>query len=245
MNLYKLKISYDGTDYHGWQSQNDVPTITNTLLKNFKNVFNHEITILGASRTDAGVHALNQIAVAKTNLEIEPEKLLIAWNNKLPEDIYIKDIAKIDDKFHPMKNVIEKTYHYNFSLINNRPFEQRYCWHYQWPVNIEKLESCLKIFEGTHDFRSFSTGYEMDSTIRTICKINLFKIKDGFYTIEVKGQSFLHHMIRRVVGACLEVSAKPKLDTNYLVAILEEKDPEQTLPNAPAKGLILIDIVYK
>ena len=173
MNYYKLIIAYDGTDYKGWQEQPNVPTITNALLKSFKDIFCCQITIIGASRTDAGVHSLGQTALAKTDLDLDAQILQNVWNKRLPSDIVITCIERLDKNFNPMINVKEKTYFYNFYLQRPLPFNHRQTLFFYWKIDMDKLKECLKIFVGTHDFRSFSSGHEMKSTIRTINEINL------------------------------------------------------------------------
>ena len=246
MRYYKLTIAYDGTDYQGWQAQKDVPTITNELQNTFKRVFKKNVSIIGASRTDAGVHALGQIARIKTNLDIPEEKILAAWNQSLPNEISIKSLELTNEQFHPIKNVKEKTYYYHFFLDRPLPFMQRYGYYHRWDIDLDKLKKNLNIFVGTHDFRSFSTGPVIKTSIRTINEINLEYFKEiNIYRITIKGKSFLHHMIRRIVGACFEIaSIKNNLDENYLHQILQEKNPNQALPNAPAKGLVLYEIIY-
>lgn len=242
---YKLIISYDGTNYNGWQAQDDVPTVTTTLQKKFKKIFNTNVILVGASRTDGGVHAIGQVAIARTNLEIDPRRLLYAWNNLLPEDIVIKSLEVATPEFHPMKKVKQKIYFYDFCLQRPTPFNYRYSWFYHWPVNIEKLQACLEVFVGKYDFRSFSTGQEMKSTIRKIDEISLEYIpEEEIYRIIIKGKSFLRYMIRRIVGACIEVASRKDLQVNDLVKALEQKTPEQLLPNAPARGLLLYKIIY-
>lgn len=243
---YKLIISYDGTNYNGWQAQDDVPTITTVLQKKFKKIFNKNVIIVGASRTDAGVHAMGQVAIARTDFQIDSQKLLNAWNNLLPEDIVIKFLEVARPEFHPMIKVKQKIYFYDFCLKRPEPFNYRYSWFYHWPVDIEKLKECLNIFIGTHDFRSFSTGYEMKSTIRKIDDISLEYIPEReIYRIIIKGKSFLRYMIRRIVGACIEVASRKDLQVSDLIESLEQKTPMQLLPNAPAKGLLLYKIIYE
>lgn len=243
---YKLIIAYDGTEYQGWQYQKNVNTITNTLLDSFKKIFNKECYIIGASRTDAGVHAMEQVARLQTSLDIDCNKLMFALNNGLPKDITITLIEKTNKLFHPIKKVSEKTYYYHFFIENPLPFTQRYGYYYHHgPIDLGKLQECLNIFIGQHDFRSFSTGNEMNSTIRTINSIDLKFIPElNAYRIIIKGKSFLHHMIRRVVGACLFVASSNNLTKLNLIKALEEKNANQNLPNAPAKGLMLFKIIY-
>ncbi len=248
LTYYKFIVSYDGTDYAGWQEQPDQKTIAGTLKKTFERVFRKEIALVGASRTDAGVHALGQTARFYTDIQARPERFKDAWNNKLPPDIVIHSLEKITDAFHPQRNVLQKTYFYHFYLGRPLPFTQRYAWFYQYPVDILKLQQCLNIFVGTHDFRSFCSGDDMyeGNTVRTIDEISIHYLQElGVYRIIVKGESFLRYMIRRIVGASLEVASRNFFPIELLQKTLEKKDPRHLLPNAPAKGLMLYEISYK
>lgn len=246
MNYYKLIIAYDGTNYQGWQEQKDVSTIVNVLIKTFKHAFHCDLTIIGASRTDAGVHSLGQTALVKSELNLQAEQLKTIWNKRLPADIVITLLEKVDSTFHPMVKVKEKTYHYDFFLDRPLPFIQRFGLYFYWKVDIDKLRECLNIFVGTQDFRSFCSGDEMKTTIRTINEINLQYLVDlNVYRITIKGKSFLKYMIRRIVGASLEVASRKEVRVDYLKKVLKEKDPNQTLLNASPKGLILYKIDYE
>jgi len=246
MQKYKMIIAYDGTDYFGWQQQKKLPTIARTLEKKFLSVFGKKISIMGVSRTDAGVHALGQVAQFCTDLQIAPEKMQQAWSNVLPPEIVIKKIESVKDNFHLHANVQEKTYHYNFFLDRPLPNVQRFGWYYQYPVDIEKLKNALQVFVGTHDFRSFCTGDEREDTVRTITDVSVQFIETfGCYQITVRGQKFLRYMVRRIVGACLEVASRDFLSVHCLQEALAQKNPQQTLPKAPAKGLVLHKVVYK
>lgn len=247
VNYYKCIIAYDGTDYFGWQIQPDRPTIVHALQDSFKKVFKTDAIIVGASRTDAGVHALGQVAVCRTELDIEAQQLLWAWNNRLQKDVMVRSCQKVDETFHPQRNVQQKTYRYYFCCERPLPMAQRYRWHVQKQPNIDKLQDCLNIFIGTHDFRSFCTGDDMgEDTTRTIDSINVnFIEQEDAYCIEVKGPSFLRYMIRRIVGASITVAGRDHLAVNYLYNVLIEQNPLQTLPTAPAQGLVLDSIIYK
>lgn len=246
-NFYLLVVAYDGTNYQGWQEQKDAPTIAGMLKKSFKNIFKQEISIAGASRTDAGVHAKSQVARIKTVLALDPEQMRTVWNRELPEDIVIQSIKAVNEQFHPQHNVLQKTYTYKILTQKPSPFIQRYGLFYEYSINLDKLKRALKLFIGTHDFRSFCTGYEMDSTIRTIDSISVKKFKNNGqgFIITFKGKSFLRYMIRRIVGACLEISSKKHKKLTILKKALAEKNPEQHLMTAPAKGLTLETIMYK
>lgn len=242
---YKLVIAYDGTDYHGWQVQPGLKTIAGVIQEKFKKVFNSDIKLLAASRTDAGVHALGQVARFESDLVISPEKMLQGLRGKLPADIMIRSLEVVQN-FNPRHDVNQKVYYYHFFAKQPLPFAARYGWYYRYPIDFAKLERVLQLFVGTHDFRSYSTGYERENTVRTIDHISLEYLKRyHIHRIVVKGSSFLHHMVRRMVGAALEVAASPHLAINYITDVMEQKNPQQTLPTAPAQGLLLYKVLYR
>ena len=241
---YKIIVAYDGTDYHGWQQQKNKPTIAGILEKTFLEIFKKKINLFGASRTDAGVHAQGQVATFQTDIELPTEKIKVAWNNNLPESLEIKKVEIVAGDYNPHHHIIEKQYEYMVTLCRPNPFGARYQWHYRWPVNMKILKEALSIFIGTHDFRSFCTGYDMNSTTRTITSIKLEPLDTETFKIIFKGPGFLRYMIRRIVGACLEIASRPHLTVDYLQQIKNKKNPEHTLPCAPAKGLVLISITY-
>jgi len=246
MQRYKIIVAYDGTDYCGWQKQKCVPSVAQRLEDTFDVVFDKKIAITGVSRTDAGVHALGQVASFRTDMNIDPQKMLFAWNNMLSPDIFIRSLESVGTDFNIHKNVKQKTYHYHFFTKRPLPFVQRYGWFYRYPVNMQKLEDVLQVFVGTHDFRSFCSGDERENTVRTIETIYLEHYRRyNVYRIVVKGQRFLKYMVRRIVGAAIEVASREHLSVSHLQNVLAEKDPEQTLPNAPAKGLMLYKVIYE
>lgn len=245
MNRYKIILSYDGTDYFGWQVQDNHVTVAGTLQKIFKEVFGQSITLIASSRTDAGVHALGQTAAFSTDLDIDPQQMLFAWQNRLPESIYLKSIESLPLGWNPRADVAQKTYHYDFFIERPLPFAARYGWYYHRPLDVEKLKAALALFQGTHDFRSFCTGQEYDNTVRTIISINLEYIAESkFWRIKVCGPGFLRYMIRRIVGACLAVASHENLSLEYLKDVLAQKNPQHSLPTAPAQGLLLYEIRY-
>ena len=245
MTCYKIIVAYDGTAYHGWQSQPGETTVCQVLGDTFFKVFDQRIFILGASRTDAGVHALGQVAIVRCPIFIPADKVIMAWNNVLPKDIVIRDVQLLDALVHPHDGVVQKTYMYHFFTQRPMPFVQRYGWHYRRDVDIDLLQKALNIFVGTHDFRSFCTGNDLQDTIRTIDSVHVEFLKEyEAYRITIKGKSFLRYMVRRIVGACLEVASQEKLTLDDLVRVFLDKNPCHTLPNSPAKGLVLYQILY-
>jgi tRNA pseudouridine38-40 synthase len=243
MFRYKLIISYDGTNYYGWQIQPNKPTIASAIEDAAKSVFKKDIKIIGASRTDAGVHALGQVASFDFGSYIDPKILIDVLNSKLPKDILIRDIS-LADNFHPQKNVLYKIYNYYFSFERLLPILSRYSLYIYKRFDIDRLKEALNIFIGTKDFRSFTTGYDQENTIRTIDSIDINYIsKFKLFQISIKGPGFLRYMIRRIVGASIHISSYSK-DPNLLLKALKEKNPAQPFPTAPAYALVLRTIKY-
>ncbi|MCK5632451.1 tRNA pseudouridine(38-40) synthase TruA [bacterium] len=246
MQKYKIVVAYEGTNYFGWQQQKNLPTVAGTLQKVFHSVFGKKIFLLGASRTDAGVHACGQIAQFSIDMFIEPNKMMQAWNNRLPAEIVITKLEPVDFNFNIHGRVIQKIYHYNFFLDRPLPTVQRFGWYFRYAVDLQKLNEILQVFVGTHDFRSFCTGYDREDTVRTINSAHVeYDSALGAHKIVITGPKFLRYMVRRIVGAALEVASRDYLTKDCLLKALEEKNPEQLLPNAPAKGLLLSVIEYK
>lgn len=246
MHRYKIIVAYDGTAYSGWQQQSEAVAVSNKLEKTFFQVFNQTINLLAASRTDAGVHALGQVAVFSTNLTMNPQSLMQAWNNRLPNDIYIRSIEPVNDSFHPHYAVEEKIYWYHVFSSRPLPFAARYGYHMRYNYCSQKLDNALQVFVGTHDFRSFCSGNHYESTVRSIETINVSYLRRwNAHRIEVRGPKFLRYMIRRIVGAALEVASRPELSAHYLHEVLLAKNPNHTLPCAPSHGLMLAKITYQ
>lgn len=249
MNSYKLVIAYDGTNYHGWQWQENAISIDNVLRDTFLRVFKQEkMHLVGASRTDAGVHAQGQAVRLGTLLTIDPQKLMYVFNNSLPDDIVITECTRVDQesRFHPQHNIKTKVYKYRFFLKRPEPMVQRYGYFVEYPIDTQKLVQALTIFVGTHDFRAFSKELQEKNTLRTIESITVMPSdKFGGYTITVTGKSFLRHMIRRIVGAAFEIARRPNRSCQELKQLLFVPQNIQNLPTAPAKGLCLESITYQ
>jgi tRNA pseudouridine38-40 synthase len=244
---YKAVVAYDGTDYHGWQAQPDRPTVVQTLQDTFATVFGRPISIVGVSRTDAGVHALNQIATFTTDLDVDVKTMRWAWHNRLPGDIILRSLELVPDTHNIYHNVAQKTYVYNLFAQRPLPFLHRYGWHIQQAFDEHKLQDALQMFVGTHDFRSFCAGDEERSdTVRTIDSITLcYNKRLKMHKVIVKGPAFLRYMIRRIVGASVAIAMRSQLAASDIKQLLERKNPDHTLPNAPAQGLVLYRIKYK
>ena len=207
MRNIKLTIEYDGKDFNGWQKQPDKLNIQGTIQKAIESVTG-EVTDLNASgRTDAGVHAIGQVANFKTNSKIPIEKIPVALNTKLKKTIRIIDAEEVDERFHSRLSCKKKTYRY---VINNSEFSSALyrnleC-HIPQKLNIEKMQIAAKYFEGEHDFKAFkASGTSSKSSVRTIYETKVYKREDDRICIELTGNGFLYNMVRIISGTLVEV----------------------------------------
>jgi len=246
----KMVVAYNGTEFLGWQVQLDDRTVAGTLERVYRTVFGEQVSILGASRTDAGVHALGQVAVFKTALLIDLNRMRLAWNASLPKSISIRSLIEADDDFHPFSEVVSKTYYYHVFMGRPLPFVADFGWQYQYArsLRLDVLEKSLKSFIGTHDFGSFCTvdPDEKQDTVRTIYGVNLRKIsRFGILQVAVMGKSFVRFQIRRMVGAAFDVARRDGWSSDVITQMLNNPNPIQNLVKAPGSGLCLRKIIYQ
>ena len=247
MQKFKIVVAYDGTDLHGWQVQPRHETVVSCLQNTFRKVFGHSITIMGASRTDSGVHALGQVAMFSSDISLDEDTILHAWNNRLPKSVVIRKIQRAPAQFYPLCGVLQKTYYYHLFLKNPLPFVARYGWFYRFidRVNWDKFYQCLQIYVGEHDFAAFCKVEDEKSTTRIIDSIKMRKFsRFGVVQIEIKGKSFLRFQIRRMIGYALDVARRSDLSVEYLQGVLNSRDPRQTLLRAGGSGLCLKRVTY-
>ncbi len=245
MKRVMLTVAYDGTNYHGWQLQPNVITIESVLNEKLSELFHEEIRVIGASRTDTGVHALGNIAVFDTEARMPAEKVSYALNQRLPEDIRIQKSQEVPLDFHPRHQNSRKTYEYK---ILNREFPQpiyRLYAHFTYvPLDIERMQRAADFLVGEHDFKSFcSVNTVAETTIRTIYGIQVEKQKE-IITIRVTGSGFLYNMVRIIAGTLMEVG-RGNLNPEDIPAILEALDRTKAGPTAPACGLTLVMYQYE
>lgn len=248
MRKYRIVIAYDGTDFHGWQIQPTDISVASTLQRVFKRVFGEKISVVGASRTDAGVHALGQVAHFYSSVPVDLERMLTAWNASLPSSIVIRSLVQVSDDFHACFDVVQKTYYYHLFFKRPLPFMARFGWHYGFihQVDLDKFKQGLQIFVGEHDFTAFCKLEGDKSPIRTIDSISTeFVPRLGVLRVVIKGKSFLRYQIRRIIGYTLDVARRPELPVHYLAEVLQSKNPQQNLFQADGKGLCLRKIIYK
>ncbi len=248
LHSYKIIISYDGTDYCGWQWQSNGISINAVMRSTFARVFKQEdetFLLVGASRTDAGVHAQGQVVRLRTVLELSPDRLKKVWNDVLPSSIIIMHVECVDESFHPQHTIAYKVYEYTFFTEQPSFRVQRFGWHLHKKVDMKRVQEALQLFIGTHDFAAFCKNTEDRPTVLTIDSIAIQEVNDGGeWKIRVQGKSFLRHMIRRIVGACLWYGMYVKIPLTAITDALYHKKLCQTLPTAPAKGLCLKKIYY-
>jgi tRNA pseudouridine38-40 synthase len=238
---YIAKISYTGTHFQGWQSQKNQHTIQDSIEKALSHIFKKEQRIIGASRTDSGVHALGQVCIFKAP-RLDTSRLQNIINNILPDDIFLYSVKENIFNIHPRFDAIKKIYEYKFSYNKQRPDIARYVHHEKkYIISKNDFSQYSNLFIGTHDFRSFCSEEKDKNTVRQIFDISL-DFKDDIYCVTFIGNGFLRYMIRRLLGAIIECNAEKKLET--LQKIFLKKDNKNNLYSMPAKGLILKDIIY-
>ena len=244
MKRIKLVTAYDGTNYHGSQIQNNGETIEGVLKQELSSLLKEEIQIIGASRTDAGVHARGNVFVFDTESRIPPEKFTYALNARLPEDIRIQDSEDVPLTFHPRHQDTVKTYEYR--ILNRKlPLpEYRLCAHFTYEtLNIEKMQQACKFFVGEYDFASFcAAGSQVESTVRKIYDLHVKKEGD-LITISITGNGFLYNMVRIIAGTLLKVGSG-QFAPEDMEGIIQGRDRSLAGPTAPAKGLTLVEIRY-
>ncbi|SHJ67040.1 tRNA pseudouridine38-40 synthase [Dethiosulfatibacter aminovorans DSM 17477] len=241
---YKLTIAYKGTDYSGWQVQPQLKTVQGVVKETFKSMFKSEIRLMGSGRTDAGVHALGQVANFKSEISIPPEKLVQALNSNLPRDIRIKECCIMDDEFHSRFSAVGKTYlYYIYNSRVGSPFLKDYSYLIPYRLDFHKMEKAAEGFKGEHDFFGFmSTGSPVKDTVRTIYDIKLQKQND-MIAMEVTGNGFLYNMVRIIAGTLIDVG-REKIHAEDIGKIIDSKDRSRGGHTAKANGLFLKKVYY-
>ena len=246
MRKIKLTISYVGTQYNGWQKQKNGLGVQGLVEKAILKVTGEEVELLGAGRTDAGVHALGQVAHFSTNSKMDPQKFYYALNQYLPDDIKVLSSCEVDENFHSRFSVKEKTYLYKFYASEViMPLKEFDAVKINSKFDYKTAKKALKYFKGMHNFKSFcSTNTNVKNTTRTIYDIKLKKDKNGIYKLFITGNGFLYNMVRIISGTIVEVGLgikKPK----EVLDIFSNEDRKSAGRTMPAKGLTLYEIKYK
>lgn len=253
MHYYKIILQYDGTNYHGWQTQPGLPTIQEELTKTLKFISKSDrVGVLGSGRTDAGVHALEQVARITIPTSIESNLLLTEINNHLPNDIRCRNVEECDYTFRPDAHLLQKEYIYLFTnkQICLNPFQVGYIANFAKTLNIDLITQGCQILQGEHDFFNFSNCDKSKSSVRTIysCTIDQIRYPSNemlpeHYQIRFVGNGFLKYMVRYMVGALWKLGSD-QINLNDLKKALNQKSTSKISRPAPVEGLYLSKISY-
>jgi tRNA pseudouridine38-40 synthase len=246
----KLTLSYDGSDFSGWQVQPDASTIQGTLASAIGRLTGENVLPQGSGRTDAGVHALAQVATFSTASPIPVENFLKALNDILPPSIRVLEVKDVPTDFHARKSARAKTYRYRICRAAIcSPFLARYVWHFPYPLDENAMSNAAAAIAGEHDFTSFAAvdperGQENHevSNVRTIFS-SRFERQDDEFVYTVRGSGFLHHMVRNLVGTFILVG-KGTLQPQDIASILAARNRSAAGATAPASGLFLVSVEY-
>jgi tRNA pseudouridine38-40 synthase len=240
----KLTIAYDGGEYHGWQTQPGKKTIQVSLTQAIQNLIGSEVRVFGASRTDAGVSALGQVALVQIDSPIPVENLAKAITHRLPSDIAVAEAVEVPQGFDVIGAVKSKLYRYTIFTGPLRPVLQiRHCWHLHAELDVAAMNEAAKIFVGKKDFKSFASAADnRESTVRTIFRCDVTREGDLVY-VDIEGDGFLYNMVRNIVGTLVEVGLG-RQNPEKINKILEAKNRTAAGPIAPAAGLCLMWIKY-
>ena len=244
MRNIKLIIEYDGKDFKGWQKQQNKLNIQGEIERAIENITGEKVDLIASGRTDAGVHALGQVANFKTNSNMPIEKIPIAINSQVKNSIRIQKAEEVDENFHSRFNCKKKTYRY---VIDNSKYGsaiyRNLSYHIPIKLNVEEMKKAVKYFEGEHDFKSFkSSGTSSKSSVRTIYKADIITEGDNI-AIDLTGNGFLYNMVRIIAGTLVDVGLG-KIKADDIPAIIEAKDRTKAGKTLPPHGLMLLRVDY-
>jgi tRNA pseudouridine38-40 synthase len=258
MPVFKLTLSYDGTEFHGWQRQPERRTVQGELERAWFEITGDTARLAGASRTDAGVHAAGQVASIESSTRLSADVLLGGLNAKLPDDAVVRNIELAPDGFHATHDAKRKRYRFSFYNDHRRPlFCRRHAWHVLSQLDVAAMNRAAQPLVGTHDFASFqSVGSERESTVRTIfdaavqCRAEqgrggaaLDDETAALIDFEVEGDGFLYNMVRASAGSLVEVG-RGRRDENWLAEVVAARDRSAAGQTAPPHGLMLLWVAY-
>ena len=247
MRRIRLTIAYDGTAFHGWQVQPGLPTIQACLEEIFSGIEKRPVHVSGSGRTDAGVHALAQVAAVSIQNPIPVSNLRKAVNRLLPPDIRIIEAEEAQDDFHPRFNAVSKTYEYRIwrgEIVP--PFHHRFVHHHPFPMSEERIMAAAGLFQGEHDFSAFAASDDADALGRSkVRRIFLSEARRSgdLLVYKVEGSGFLKHMVRNIMGTLIE-AGKGNADAGRIRYLLDAPPGVRANPTAPAKGLFLVKVQY-
>lgn len=243
----RLLIAYDGTDFHGWQRQPGLRTVQGCVEQAVRRVVRHQVILIGAGRTDAGVHAAGQVANFLTDSTVSVHSLFRAIGGRLPKDITLIDICDVPYLFHATRSAVGKLYRYSIHNARGRPVEhlrQRYVYHFWQPLSVDRMHEAAQAFVGEHDFAAMATrGVERETTVRTVHACTVYRHFDEI-RVDVEGRGFLYNQVRNMVGTLVEIG-RGHWEPDCIPAILASGDRRNAGPTAPARGLSLQWVRYE
>ena len=245
MRRIMLRVAYDGTDFCGWQIQNEKRTVEGELNTAINKLTGEDILVIGASRTDSGVHAKGNVAVFDTESAIPADKFMYALNTLLHEDVSVVDSLQVSDDFHPRHCKSVKTYEYRIytSRIND-PLKRRYAYRFPANLDVEAMDEAAKYLIGVHDFKSFCcVRTQAETTVREIFSADVFRDGEDI-VIRVSGAGFLYNMVRIIAGSLMEVGSG-KYEASHIKEVLEKTDRTSAGFTAEPQGLTLIGIEFE
>jgi tRNA pseudouridine38-40 synthase len=245
---FKLTLQYDGTDFHGWQMQGDLRTVQGELTNALSQIDSRPVIVHGSGRTDAGVHALGQVANANLQKQITPEKLRAAINGNVGKDLRAMAVETVDDDFHARYSALDKTYRYR--IVNDlviSPFLVRYAHHEARPLDVERMTEVARLFLGEHDWTAFSSAQsDSETKTRTITALDVSEHRDeGLRIVDVSitAEGFLRYMVRSIVGTLMAVG-RDEMDNDLVQRAIEKGERSLVAATAPACGLTLMSVRY-
>lgn len=245
MKRVRIVVAYDGTNYCGWQLQNNGITIEEVLNRHLSELLREEITVIGASRTDSGVHAMGNVAVFDTENRMPADKICYALNQRLPEDIRVQKSEEVPLGWHPRRCNCTKTYEYK--ILNRKidmPVSRLYSHFCYFPLDVEKMKQAARYIVGEHDFKSFCTvRSQADETVRTIYSLDISRV-DDMITLRISGSGFLYNMVRIIAGTLMKVGMGV-YPPEHVEEIMDARDRQKAGPKVAAKGLTLVSLEYE
>ncbi len=245
MRNLKLLIEYDGTHFHGWQVQPELRTVQGVMQEVIARVVGHQVRLIGASRTDRGVHALGQVANFRTTSTLPPSTLQRAFNALLPGDVVVKAVEEVPPRFHARFSATGKVYEYRL-LLSPWPSAilRHFCWHLPEHLDLDAMRECCKLLLGVHDFSSFQlSGSDTRHPFREVRRAEVLERSPGHVVVTLEANAFLRGMVRSIVGTLVDVG-RGRISPEGFREIMEAQDRSRASPTAPPHGLFLLEVKY-